>query len=142
MAHIDTEIAYTDGSCIGNPGPGGWAVMIGREKLSGFLPWTTNNLAELTAVYKAVETAEPGTSLTIVTDSKLVIGWLAQGWKRNQKHIDDAVRQIRDVIAYKDLHITFEHTPGHAQNLGNNMVDRMARKEAELASFLVKKGEL
>lgn len=131
-----TEIAYTDGACSGNPGPGGWATWVGEFRLSEPMLWTTNNMAELMAIYKAVEYAVPNTALVIITDSKLAIGWLTRRFKRNVDSIDGMVRLILDVIASKGLAVTFEYTKGHAQNLGNNAVDRMAQREAKTATYL------
>jgi ribonuclease HI len=131
-----TEIAYTDGAVVGNPGPGGWAIWTSEFRLSEFLPWTTNNLAELTAILKVVEYAQPNSKLTIITDSKLAIGWLTGQFRRNDEKIDAMVTLILDIIASKGLDITYEKVKGHSQNLGNNVVDRMARKQAETAAYL------
>ncbi|MGL6188345.1 MAG: ribonuclease H family protein, partial [Holosporales bacterium] len=73
---------FTDGSCIGNPGPGGWGVLlkIGLEEkeLSGFDPQTTNNRMELLAVIRGVETLPQGMHLTISTDSRYVKDGMTQ----------------------------------------------------------------
>ena len=68
--------AYTDGACSGNPGPGGWAAAIGDELGVGWMTNTTNNAMEMMAVLKGLEMCPPHQKLLIVTDSKLVIGWL------------------------------------------------------------------
>jgi ribonuclease HI len=81
--------AHTDGACSGNPGPGGWSVVFGLDgavvaEFSGSGGSdTTNNRMELTAVREAIQHAPVQARLEIVTDSKNVIGWLDQGFKRN-----------------------------------------------------------
>ena len=83
----DILVAHTDGACKGNPGPGGWAVVFSQGdkalvEYSGREANTTNNRMELTAVLEAIKHAPHTIRLDIVTDSKNVIGWLSQGWKR------------------------------------------------------------
>ncbi len=85
---------YTDGACRGNPGPGGWGVLLTSgehvKELSGAEPLTTNNRMELTAVIRALEALKrPSQQLRIFTDSEYVRrgitewvrGWKARGWK-------------------------------------------------------------
>ena len=90
----------TDGSSRGNPGPGGWAVYLeafngkpepfATKLLSGSIPETTNNLAELEAVYQGLSTLKPSAKyVEICTDSLNVIGWL-YGWNRKIKEPDPA----------------------------------------------------
>ena len=87
--------AYTDGACSGNPGPGGWGVLlIARDgdkivktrELSGGAANTTNNRMELLAAISALEALKRDTAITIVTDSAYVkngvTGWI-HGWKKN-----------------------------------------------------------
>lgn len=82
--------AWTDGACRGNPGPGGWGVLLrsaGHERaLSGAEPQTTNNRMELTAAIRALEALKHPCSVDLYTDSQYVRGgiteWLA-GWKKN-----------------------------------------------------------
>ena len=81
---------YTDGACLGNPGPGGWGVVLSwdgqMKELSGGQVDTTNNQMELTAVIKGLEALKRPVSLHIVTDSKYVMQGITQwmaGWKRN-----------------------------------------------------------
>ncbi len=91
----DTVTIYTDGACSGNPGPGGWSVVVLVERddgeptnheLFGGDRETTNNRMELTAVIKALEVLPSGSAATVVTDSTYVkngaTGWVAR-WKRN-----------------------------------------------------------
>jgi len=86
-----TEVViYTDGACSGNPGPGGWGVVMrsqGKEKeLYGSDPLTTNNRMELMAAIQALEALQRPTTVTLHTDSKYLLDgitkWI-QGWQRN-----------------------------------------------------------
>jgi hypothetical protein len=82
-------VAHTDGACSGNPGPGGWSAVLSQNakavaEYSGHEANTTNNRMELTAVREAIRHAPRSVRLDIVTDSKNVIGWLSQGWKRKE----------------------------------------------------------
>ena len=88
-------IAYTDGACSGNPGPGGWGALmramdgdkiVKERELKGGEPATTNNRMELMAAISALEALARPTEITIVTDSNYVkngiTGWI-YGWKKN-----------------------------------------------------------
>src|SRR5262245_37690484 len=91
----DVEV-FTDGACLGNPGPGGWAAILrfgGHEKvLSGGAPATTNNRMELTAVIEALKALTRPVSAVVCTDSQYVIkgftewiaGWQRRGWLTSQ----------------------------------------------------------
>src|SRR5438270_819970 len=88
-----TILAYTDGACIGNPGPGGWAALVaspeGVRELSGGAPETTNNRMELTAVIEALRAVPAEAGVRVVTDSQYVMngitrwlaGWRKRGWR-------------------------------------------------------------
>ena len=90
MKHVHI---FTDGACKGNPGPGGWGVLLrmGRheKELSGGEPQTTNNRMELTAALEGLRSLPDGTDVTVVTDSQLMLnsmtvwlpGWKKKGWK-------------------------------------------------------------
>ena len=121
---------YTDGACKGNPGPAGWAALVGSELISGAFPCATNNYAELYAIYEALSIAPPNSSVRIHTDSKLCIGWLAKGWKRNLEHIDQLVRAIRTVKDAKSLRCWIRHVKGHSGIAPNEQVDKVASLEA------------
>src|SRR5260370_18079981 len=88
MAARETHpVAYADGSCIGNPGPGGWGVLIlepdGSEReLSGGDPSTTNNRMEITGVIEALRAVAPGVEVTVRSDSQYVVKTMTLGWKR------------------------------------------------------------
>ena len=136
---------YTDGSCIGNPGQGGWAAIIfkNNEKkiLKGSKDLTTNNQMELTATIKALEYVSTKDKIQIYTDSKYVkqgitewiTKWKINGWKTSKK----------EEVKNKDLWLELDNltsknsiewvwVKAHSDNDLNNEVDLLARKEAGL----------
>lgn len=130
---------YTDGSCLGNPGPGGWAALLisgpHRKEISGGqYDATTNNEMEMTAVYEALRCLRQTSSVTIYTDSQLVIGWLSLDWtcKKNP-----AVTKLRNKI--KELWrahghgVRFIKVDGHSGHPENDLVDALAHSAAEQA---------
>jgi len=132
---------YTDGSCIGNPGPGGWAAIIqydGKEiKISGKSKDTTNNRMEMTAIIKALEYLHDKTEftqeelqkyqITVFSDSNLLIQTLTQGWKRKANL--DLWSKIDKLRAW--LSITWTWVKAHDTNHYNNLVDKLAFQEAK-----------
>ena len=135
---------YTDGACSGNPGIGGWGVVIldnGEEiQLNGGNHNTTNNKMELTAAIKALEYFEQRKDLIIYTDSKYVkdgieswiINWKQNGWKTTAKK---PVKNKEMWIALDDLikkhNINWEWVKGHAGNKHNEKADYLARRYIE-----------
>lgn len=125
---------FTDGSALGNPGPGGWATLLrcnGRETLrAGGCPgMTTNNRMELTAVLAGLQALAYPSRVTVVTDSEYVRGVLSLGWKRkaNQDLLADLDRLL--VIHQVSFQVVRSHN-GHPEN---ERVDAAARAEAERA---------
>lgn len=137
--------AYTDGACSGNPGPGGWGVLlVAREgdqvvkerSLSGGAADTTNNRMELLAAISALETLERQSAITVVTDSAYVkngvTGWI-EGWKRNgwrtssKKPVknEDLWRRLDEARARH--HVRWEWVKGHAGHAENERADELAR---------------
>ena len=98
MIHI-----YTDGSCHGNPGPGGWAAIIENDgtktRLSGSEEETTNNRMELLAVIKGLQSTQKQNDVTIFSDSQYVVNTMTRGWKRkaNQDLWALLDREVRDL---------------------------------------------
>ncbi len=135
---------YTDGACSGNPGIGGWGVVIldnGEEiQLYGGNHNTTNNKMELTAAIKALEYFEQSKDLIIYTDSKYVkdgieswiINWKQNGWKTSTKK---PVKNKEMWIAIDDLikkhNINWKWVKGHAGNKYNEKADYLARRFIE-----------
>src|SRR5713226_5292161 len=115
MAARETHVAYADGSCIGNPGPGGWGVLIiepdGSEReLSGSDPSTTNNRMEITAAIEALRAVAPGVEVTVRSDSQYVVKTMTLGWKRRENV--DLWQQLDAEVAQRK--VNFECVRGHA----------------------------
>ena len=132
---MDIQV-WTDGSCKGNPGPGGWAFRLstavnGQEHIKvefGGLPHTTNNLAELEAVHQALLVIKTkGHTVTVHTDSQLVIGWLSQGWKRKDPECAAKLAEIERLAAAKNLELSFVHVKGHTGIAENEYVNSLAQ---------------
>ena len=135
---------YTDGACSGNPGKGGWGVVILVNKqeilLNGGGQLTTNNKMELTAAIKALEYFETKKDLTIYTDSKYVkdgieswiINWKKNGWKTSTKKIvknKELWIQLDNLI--NQHNVTWKWVKGHAGFEFNEKADELARKYIE-----------
>ena len=140
----DTITIHTDGACLGNPGPGGWGVLLswrGHEKeLSGAEADTTNNRMELMAAIMALEAVSRPAKIKLVTDSRYVIqgindwlpGWIAKGWKTASKapvKNQDLWQRLDE--ATKRHEIEWEWVKGHAGHAENERVDDLARMAAE-----------
>jgi ribonuclease HI len=132
-------VAYTDGGCIGNPGPGGWGVHIeypdGRVVEFGGADFqTTNNRMELRAAIEAVRATLDWPSPTIVTDSQYVLrgitewiaGWKRKGWvtSTGQPVVNRDLWEELDGLATKRL--TWEWAKGHSGVPGNERCDQIA----------------
>jgi ribonuclease HI len=137
--------AFTDGACSGNPGPGGWGVVLqAREgetvvkerELSGGAPETTNNRMELMAAISALEALERPSTITLVTDSVYVMDGLTKwihGWKRNgwktaaKKPVKNAELWQRLDGAQSRHTVAWEWVKGHAGHPENERADALAR---------------
>jgi ribonuclease HI len=123
-------IAYTDGACSGNPGPAGCGVVLispeGKvHEGFDFIGESTNNVAELTAILRAVEwaSAEPS-AILVHTDSQYSIGVLQKGWKA--KANQELVAKVRAVLATRDVRLVY--VPGHSGVPLNERADELARE--------------
>jgi len=124
-------IIYTDGSTVGNPGPAGWAYMrADGRKDSGHLGVAGSNVAELTAVWQALQSCPQGARVTIVTDSRNVVGWLRDGWKRRNLEVKRVAAEIDRLIAARNLDVRYELVTGHAGQRENEEVHRLAEAAA------------
>ena len=134
---------YTDGSCIGNPGNGGWAAILlvneKKIKIKGYKKNTTNNQMELTAPIKALNKIPIGEKIEIYTDSKYVkIGitewvtkWKKNNWKTSSK------KKVKNIDLWKELdnlnekyQIKWCWVKGHSGDILNDEVDQLAREAA------------
>lgn len=143
--------AFTDGACSGNPGPGGWGVLLRamdgetvlkERELKGGAVETTNNQMELMAAIQALETLGRATEITVVTDSAYVkngvTGWI-HGWKRNGWKTA-AKKPVKNVELWQRLDeaqarhsVTWKWVKGHAGHPENERADELAR--AGMAPF-------
>ena len=129
----------TDGACSGNPGPGGWAAILidesGHETvLRGHVERTTNNQMELMAVLEGLKALPGPCMLTIQTDSRNVIGWLSEGWKRKVQAIRELCEAIEQECEHGDHIYRFEYVRGHSGDPLNERANAIA--QAEAASLL------
>ena len=135
---------HTDGSCLGNPGPGGWAAVLrhqGREReLSGGEALTTNNRMELMGAIMALEAVSEPCRIVLHTDSQYVrqgiTEWMANWVRRNWKTAGGDPVKNRDLWerlhAAKQTHkIEWRWVKGHSGDPDNERVDQMAREAAE-----------
>jgi ribonuclease HI len=128
VAIADSNIlVYADGSCLGNPGPGGWGVIVigpgdARREINGFDPSTTNNRMEITAALEGLRATAPGSSVVLRSDSQYVIYTLTKGWKRNKNH---DLWKLLDAEA-SARRVSFEWVRGHDSDALNNRADELA----------------
>ena len=133
--------AYTDGACSGNPGPGGWGVLIvdgeTTRELCGGEAATTNNRMELIAAIRALEEVRPGTAIKVTTDSQYVKngvetwihGWKRNGWKTAARKPvkNQDLWETLDLLA-SARKVTWAWVKGHAGHNGNEAADALARQ--------------
>lgn len=142
-------VIYTDGSALGNPGKGGYGIVMmsppHRKELSQGFRMTTNNRMELMAVIVALETLKVECEVTIYSDSKYVVdavekrwvfGWVKTGFK--DKKNPDLWRRFLEV--YTRHKIRFVWVKGHAEIPENERCDRLAVAAANSAELLVDTG--
>ena len=140
MTEATVEV-YADGACRGNPGTGGWGVLLcagGSEKeLCGGEPATTNNRMELTAVIRALEALQPGAAVRVYTDSQYVqkgiSGWI-HDWKRRGWRTADR-KPVKNVDLWMRLdelarghEVEWHWVRGHAGHPENERADALANK--------------
>ena len=138
--------AYTDGACSGNPGPGGWGVLlravdgdkiVKERELNGGEAETTNNRMELLAAINALETLGRPSNITVITDSQYVkngvtgwiFGWKKNGWKTAaKKPVKNAELWQRLDEAQARHTVKWEWVKGHAGHPENERADELARE--------------
>jgi ribonuclease HI len=132
-------VIYTDGACRGNPGPGGWGVVLRYKGISkelyGGEAQTTNNRMELMAAIQALETLNKACKILLNTDSQYVLkgitewmpDWKKRGWKtaaRKPVKNEDLWRRLDAAIARHD--IEWQWVKGHSGEAGNELADKLA----------------
>lgn len=144
-------IIYTDGSALGNPGPGGYGaiLMYGEHKreISGGFQHTTNNRMELIAVIEALRILKKdGFLITVYSDSQYLVkavehGWLNKWMKTNFKGGKKNSDLWRQYFTLSKKHtIKFVWVKGHAENPYNNRCDELANQAARLNNLLIDEG--
>ena len=135
---------FTDGSCLGNPGPGGWAALLRcgsqEKRLVGSEANTTNNRMELLAAIEALSSLKRPSQVRLTTDSQYlrlgitqwVKGWQARGWRRSGNQPvknDDLWRRLMALNAQHQ--VSWHWVKAHNGNVDNECVDKMANDAAK-----------
>jgi ribonuclease HI len=142
QVNLKEVIIYCDGSCKGNPGPGGWASILiyrGKRKiLTGFARETTNNIMELTCAVRALEALKEPCTVVVYSDSTYLVkgmtewiqNWKEKQWKNSQKKLIKNIEiwQQLDRIAQKHT-IYWQWIKGHEGHPENEECDRLAKNE-------------
>lgn len=149
----DEVIVYTDGSCLGNPGPGGWgAVLIWgnkRKEASGGFRMTTNNRMEILAAIEALSLIKTNRkyNVTLHSDSRLLVNafnqnwlekWKTNGWMRNRKDkVLNADLWVKLLNVVSNHNVKFVWVEGHAGIPENERCDVLSKQAAQSAVLLV-----
>ncbi len=136
--------AFTDGACLGNPGPGGWAALLragdSERMVAGGDPATTNNRMELMAAISALEALKRPCQVALTTDSRYVMQgieqwlpkWLANGWRTaDRKPVKNQDLWQRLSVAAAPHGVRWQWVKGHSGHVENERVDQAAREQAE-----------
>jgi ribonuclease HI len=147
MAERPKVVIHTDGACSGNPGPGGWGVILQagshRKELSGGEPMTTNNRMELTAAIEALEALKVPSEVELYTDSNYLRGgitswiksWKKNGWRTaDRKPVKNAELWARLEKASERHTVRWHWVRGHHGHDDNERADELARQG--MAPFL------
>ena len=140
---------HTDGACIGNPGPGGYGVLLEyngrRREKSGGYRYTTNNRMELMAVIVGLEALTRPCQVELYSDSRYIVdamtkGWVEKwrrnGWKLNKKKPAKNPDLWQRLVDLCQMHtVEFNWVKGHSGNEGNEVCDRLATEAARLGNL-------
>lgn len=154
MERLKRVTIYTDGACLGNPGPGGYGVVLlykGRRKeLSGGYRETTNNRMEIMAAIVGLKALKEKCEATLYSDSEYLVkamtkGWVKRwrknNWRRNRKDKalnPDLWEQLLQLYEYHQ--VEFNWVKGHAKSAENNRCDELALEAAQQSNLLVDEG--
>lgn len=142
--------AFTDGSCLGNPGPGGWAAIVrfgvAEKVLTGGYSLTTNNRMEIMAALEALEMLKEPCKVTLFSDSRYLcdavgknwlVSWQRNGWKTAaKKPVKNRDLWERLLPLLKRHAVTFHWLEGHAGHPQNERADTLAKKAASGPSLM------
>jgi ribonuclease HI len=156
MKEVKHVTIYTDGACLGNPGPGGYGAVLlhggHRKEVSGGYSRTTNNRMEIMAVIAALESLSQPCRVTLHSDSQYVVNaitqgwarrWKSNGWKRNRQEPAINPDLWDRLLGLCDQHqVEFRWLRGHAGNVENERCDRLAVAAARQAELPVDPGYL
>ena len=131
---------YTDGACSGNPGPGGWGVVLlyqgNKKELAGYQPETTNNRMELFAAIQGLAALREPCEVTLYSDSSYLINafekhwldnWQRNGWKTSSKSpVENQDLWKLLLLHVKNHRVRFVKVKGHSDNAYNNRCDELA----------------
>jgi len=136
-----TKTLYTDGACSGNPGPGGWAVIVLEndriiKKWGGFVDNTTNNRMELRAAIEALKFLKPNEPAKIFTDSEYlrkgittwIENWKRKGWKTASKKPVKNQNLWKTLDSLNNTNIQWFYVSGHTGNDMNELCDKIAKR--------------
>lgn len=154
MVEAKQVILYTDGACIGNPGPGGYGVVLQyqshRKELSGGYRQTTNNRMEITAAIVGLQALREKCHVTLYSDSEYLVKaisngwaqrWRTNGWKRNKKNRalnPDLWEKLLKLCEYHE--VEFKWVRGHAGNIENTRCDELAMHAAQSPNLPIDEG--
>lgn len=146
MVHLTLEQVveiFSDGACLGNPGPGGWAVLLRygahEKELYGHVSMTTNNRMEMMAALEGLKSLKKNSKVHVYTDSRYVqqgmtswiYSWQKNKWKRGRNQNVENVDLWQQLLeAQKPHEVMWHWVKGHADHVENNRVDRLARHAA------------
>ena len=138
--YSERVVAATDGSCLGNPGKGGWCWYIDEDRwASGHAARTTNNRMEILALIELLEELDPAVAVLVQADSRYVIdavtkwlpNWKRRGWRTasgGEVKNMDLFQRLDDLLTGRV--VTFEHVYGHSGHPANERADTLARAAA------------
>ena len=140
---MDKVTIYTDGACSGNPGPGGYGIILMykdiKKEISGGAKNTTNNIMEMTAVIEALKQLKHNCEVEIYSDSAYVINafnngwiynWMKNNWKTANREPVKNKELWQELYNLTKIHkVTFIKVKGHSDNEFNNRCDELARSQ-------------
>ncbi len=151
MKRLKHVVIYTDGACLGNPGPGGYGVVLlyrgNRKELSGGYRKTTNNRMELMAAIVGLKALKEKCKVTLYSDSAYLVKaiaeewakrWRKNNWRRNKKKRALNPDLWEELLQLSDTHqVEFKWVKGHARSAENNRCDELALEAAQQPSLSV-----